>query len=428
MTSHSTVARPHLLLFEPDGRGHAREWIEYLIDWLVRSPRDADLTILTDRELQSELSERAGWHGRSRVRILALSQREAEKCNSRRLSVSGMARWLTMRRYLRSTGADHGLFLGIDHLSLALGLGLGMKDVSLSGILFRPTVHYEPLSPPTLRERIREVRKGMLYRGMLRNPSVKTVWSLDPDFPAYALANYPMGEKVRPVPDPIGKMPERSPDRAVSVSPPGVPERTHFLLFGVLAERKGVLTLLDALQRIEPNWAAGMHIVIAGVVDPAIADRFRKAVRDVRNYRPELLLDIDERRLPRSDLADHVADADVILVPYQRFAGSSGVLLWAASAGKPVITQSYGLVGRLVEEYDLGSAVDTTDPSDLAAALVAAVRDGHETLADGDGMARFADSHSPEIFAARIMENVLGFSFPESAENQASAGSQASTV
>ncbi|MEX2453804.1 MAG: glycosyltransferase [Rhodospirillaceae bacterium] len=422
-----TVARPHLLLFEPDGRGHAQEWIEHLLDWLARSPRDADLSILTDQGLYSELSNRAGWHGRSRIRIRALTARETAFCNSRRLSVSGMARWWVMRRHLRLTGASHGIFLGIDHLSLALGLGLGTGSVPLSGILFRPTVHYDPPSSQTWKERIREIRKNVLYQGMLSNPSVSTIWSLDPDFPSYAVTKYRMGEKVRAIPDPIGDMPASPLGTPVSSLAASGGGRTRFLLFGVLAERKGVLTLLDALQRIEPHWAAAMHVTIAGTVDPSIADRFRRAVNTVREIRPELWLDIDERRLPKSDLANHVADTDVILVPYQRFAGSSGVLLWAASAGKPVITQSYGLVGRLVDEYRLGRAVDTTDPSDLAAALVAAVRDGYRELGDSEGMARFADCHSPEVFASRIMETILGFSFDANAESPAVSRASAST-
>lgn len=419
--------RPHLLLFEPDGRGHAQEWIEHLLDWLARSPRDADLSILTDQGLYSELSDRAGWHGRSRVRLRALNERETAFCNSRRLPVSGMARWWVMRRHLRLTGASHGIFLGIDHLSLALGLGLGSGRVPLSGILFRPTVHYDPPSTQTLKERIREIRKNFLYQGMLKNPSVSTIWSLDPDFPSYAVANYSMGEKVRAVPDPMERMAARGGGSSVTSLPASGGGRTRFLLFGVLAERKGVLTLLDALQRIEPQWASAMHVTIAGTVDPAIAARFRLAVASVREIRPELWLEIDERRLPKSDLASHVAGADVILVPYQRFAGSSGVLLWAASAGKPVITQSYGLVGRLVEEYRLGRAVDTTDPSDLAAALVAAVRDGYRELGSPEGMARFTDCHSPEVFASRIMETILGFSFEEGAENPVISTASAST-
>ncbi len=50
---------------------------------------------------------------------------------------------------------------------------------------------------------------------------------------------------------------------------------------------------------------------------------------------------------------------DVVLIPYQRHVGSSGLLIWAASAGKPVITQDFGLIGALTRAYKLGQTVDT---------------------------------------------------------------------
>lgn len=396
--------RPHLLVFEPDGRGHAREWIEYLIDWTRKAPDPADITVLTDAPLARELSRHADMAGRSRIRICTLSRTETALCNSRRLAVSGIARWWTMRRHLEKTGANSGFFLGFDHLTLPLGLGWSLKGQPVSGILFRPSVHYTPAPGRTWRERTRNARKNLLYRGMTRNRCVRTIWSLDPHFPAFAAAAYPHGDKVRAIPDPVCS-PVTLPRAAVRDP---APRRTTFLLFGVMASRKGVFELIDALMRIESSFARAIHVVIAGEVVPQIAARFATAAAELRTRRPELFLEIDNRRLQPAEIAGYVAAADVVLAPYQHFVGSSGVLMWAANAGKPVITQSYGLLGRHVADYGLGLAVDTTDPSVLAAAIVVAVREGAENLADPTGMSRFLEGHSPETFATRIMENALG--------------------
>jgi hypothetical protein len=69
-----------------------------------------------------------------------------------------------------------------------------------------------------------------------------------------------------------------------------------------------------------------------------------------------------------------------------------------------VITQDYGLLGRLVDEFHLGIAVDTTDPSEIAGAIAATVRRGPDTLADVDGMKRFLDGRSSTSFADILLD------------------------
>jgi glycosyltransferase involved in cell wall biosynthesis len=410
----SDTAQRHLLVFEPDARGHAPEWIEHLLERLVRLRQDLTVSVLVPPDLAAEL---AGWsrhRGPPDVRMLPLSTLEMKLCSSGRLAVSGLARWWTMRRRLRQTGADHGLFLGFDHLTLPFGLGLGAGGAEISGILFRPSVHYpaEPGREPPLSERLRDLHKALLYPRMLRNPAVRTVWSLDPYFPAYALDRYDHGHKVRPAPDPAYpvRTTARADENAFACLAP--PDRTLFLIFGVLSERKGMLALVDALRRLEPRYASSVAVLAAGMIDPALEKPLAAALEELHEMRPEIWLRFDNRRLSMGEIAAHVANADVVLAPYQRFVGSSGVMLWAAGAGKPVITQSYGLLGRLARDYGLGLDIDTTDPSEIAGAIVTTLRKGPGSLADPAGMARFLESHSPDVFAARVIEGGTGISPP----------------
>lgn len=405
------AAGPEILLFEPDQKGHAREWIEHLIRWLSESSRAGFLSVVTHPDLAGELSQLAGRSGRSRIRIITMTPTEVARCNSQHLAVSGFARWLTMRRYLRDTRASHGLFLCIDHLSLPYGLGFASAGQLVSGILFRPSLHYEPGRKRRWKDRVRDVRKDILYRGMCRNSAIRTIWTLDPDFPAYAIKHYRGGEKIRPLPDPICKLPDKAVPAPEQID--DGPKRSTFLLFGVLTERKGIFNLLDALMRIEYRYASAMTVVLAGHVDPSIRDRLDREIKVLRGRRPELRLHLDNRHLPRDELAGYVANADIILAPYQRFVGSSGVMLWAADAGKPILTQSYGLLGRQVADYGLGLAVDTMNPSKLAAAMVSAMCTDPEHLTDSAGVNRFVASHSAQTFASRIMQDLLGFSFED---------------
>src|SRR5204863_6629463 len=107
----------------------------------------------------------------------------------------------------------------------------------------------------------------------------------------------------------------------------------------------------------------------------------------LRQQRPELWLKLEDRRLSEGEIAALMARSDVVLAPYQRFVGSSGVLLWAAGAGRPVLSQGFGLVGHLIREHRLGLAVDTTDPAALAAGIRSMVEGGAERYLDRDRVA-----------------------------------------
>ena len=92
-----------------------------------------------------------------------------------------------------------------------------------------------------------------------------------------------------------------------------------------------------------------------------------------------------------------------MLAPYQRFVGSSGVLLWAARAGRPVLAQAFGLVGRLTREHRLGLVANSSDPAKLAAEIERMVDGGPQTFIDLSSAADFASSRTPDRFASQVL-------------------------
>jgi len=77
-------------------------------------------------------------------------------------------------------------------------------------------------------------------------------------------------------------------------------------------------------------------------------------------------------------------------------------LLLAAAAGKPVLSSDYGLMGELVRRYQLGLAVDSTVPRELAQALSRCLVDTPEMLGDRAQMRTFAEQNSVGRYASTI--------------------------
>ncbi len=394
----------HILIFEPDARGHAEEWLLHIAHLLEDGKAARKVTMVVARALARRLTHEAERLAPGTLEVVALTDRESRLCINGNLTVNAFARWWIVRRYLRRTGADEAFFLCIDTLSLPFALGLGMDGKPASGVLFRPSVHYAAMNKtdPSLTEKVRDLRKELLYPQMLRNPAVSTIHSLDPYFPGYARERYIHGAKVAALADPVSEAFETSAGQA-ELKPRGPAGRTRFLLFGELTERKGIIQTLQACAKLSPEVAKRATVVLAGRVDPALKKPVQDLLWKARMERPELWIELDDRRLSLDELAEAILSTDMILAPYQRFVGSSGVLIWAARAGRPVITQAYGLLGRQTHDHKLGLAVDTTNPDVLADAIAIAVEKGPRTLFDEHGARRFAARREGLNFAARVL-------------------------
>jgi glycosyltransferase involved in cell wall biosynthesis len=397
-------SKREILVFEPDVEGHSQEWLQHLVDFVAANDHAPAIAVLAPPALCATLSRSMPIVADRRIRFIAMKPREVRLCGHRSLSLAAFARWWTMRRYLQRSGADMGFFLCLDLLSLPLAFGLGTHGKPLAGILFRPSVHYAAFGDyrPGLGEWLRDVRKDLLYRMMLRNPAVTAILSLDPFFPAYAAAHYHHGgNKVQALPDPAHPTAGTvGVPASVDVVPP---DRIAFLLFGYLTERKGPLMVLDALRLLPRRIAARVAVLFAGRIDPAIRDAIEARRDGLAREQPDLWLRIDDRRLDRAELDSLVTQSAVILAPYQRFVGSSGVLLWAARAGRPVLAQAFGLVGRLTRDHRLGLVADSSDPAKLAVEIERMVDGGPQTFIDLSSAADFASSRTPHHFASQVL-------------------------
>ncbi len=114
-----------------------------------------------------------------------------------------------------------------------------------------------------------------------------------------------------------------------------------------------------------------------------------------------MVIELENRYATDAELAREIVDASVVLAPYQNHRGSSGVLLWAAAAGRPVITQDSGLMGWLVARHRLGEAVDTRDRTALAAAM------SRSPGWSPEGASGFLRAHTPGAFARTVLDGML---------------------
>jgi len=145
------------------------------------------------------------------------------------------------------------------------------------------------------------------------------------------------------------------------------------LTWGLLGPGKGIEHAIEAVALLRES---GLRVdyTVSGQTHPRVRARTGEAYRLSLQMRARARgvsdsVHFDDRYLPDSALIDLVARADVVLLPYDSLEQvTSGVLIEAITAGKPVISTRFPHAVELLSG-GAGLLVGRKDPAGIAAAL-----------------------------------------------------------
>ncbi|HEX5790405.1 MAG TPA: glycosyltransferase [Luteolibacter sp.] len=177
----------------------------------------------------------------------------------------------------------------------------------------------------------------------------------------------------------------------------GLPqERFIFLHCGTDDEVKGLGDAMQAWDLLPPAIRARSLLLRAGRVrNTALRERINSSGTLIDRYIEQELLD------------DLYAACDCVLMPYRHHSGTSGVLIHAAAARRPVIAPDHSVVGRLVAAHDLGRLFRHLDVADLARAMQQACEVPAEP---GQRASDFAQANSLDAFCEQLGDFFFGSS------------------
>lgn len=378
-----------LIYFEPLTEGHCASWASILLQAAANDPRVSGVRLVASRELVERLGGAADVPGLS---VEILTEEELEFLTTGPLISRGLAQWQKSRELLQGGAAE--LFLPFfDHALYGAILDRRQIKGHVSGIIFRPPNNHNV--PRNLRSRVDSARRWMSYVCAHR-PHLRQMFTLDQKASRFLQG---LGQNLlvfAPDPAPDLSLLQRAKSQINAGS-----GRSVMLLFGALSRRKGIFKVLEALEYLSLEERSQMEIRFIGRLDPAdrieFLDRFEAAI----SVFPEIRLTLKDKYLSDEELAEEVLRCNMVVAPYQNHMGSSGVLFWAAAAGKPLICQNTHLIGWQVEEYTLGKAIDTTDPEALARAFAS-------PPLPPIGTGPFLSMHEAKNFSRMIIDGMFG--------------------
>jgi glycosyltransferase involved in cell wall biosynthesis len=393
---------PDVMIFEPNTGGHHAEFTCHLMRYWLDNVRDGRLlAAVAPGLLEQQPQMSAG---------VVLPPRTDRAELEAPLPGSQSSLWFKGRinRKLLTEAIErhrpkHVLVMYLDHAQLALASGLRFQfPVSISGILFHPTLHYRGDGSINPKSFLQGLRKRLVLRSIARNPHLSTVFTLDPTAVPSLRA---LGLDAVALPDPVAQDGFKcGTSQQMREHFDLAPDRTTLLLFGSLTARKGVTQALEALALLGPEEARQVALLMAGPLDPALHPLVEALVSKVRACGVQVAH--HNAYIENYAVQSFMGAAHLILVPYQRHFGSSAVLIRAALAGRPVVSQEYGLMGANVRTHCLGQAVDTGRPKEIAGAISRFLRDPRVGF-DPEVARDFARANTPELFCRTIIDRLV---------------------
>jgi glycosyltransferase involved in cell wall biosynthesis len=400
-----------VLYFEPGSGGHQIYYIELILRVLMTWDSAmtivvcADSSVITGLKANDVLSRVIS----EQVEFIEHSQRETQELNQGALFRRGYYAWKLAQVRAMEVGADHLYFAYLDHAIVGALLNVFNSKGShtISGLIFRPVQHYRRWSKvPGLKYRLDSIMKSILYAGGRMNRQVSTLFCLDDFYVDHLKETDGRAGKFSYLPDPAPPflVDDAEPTQQTAArQAPG--DRVSFILFGALQRRKGILQTLDAMAKLSDRALSNssFHFKgrVAGDIKTEVYDRITALQSDRRGFD----IQITDEFVSNEDLVNSVRNSDVVLAPYQRFVGSSGVLVWAIAFDKPVITQDFGYLGRFVSKERFGLALDTTSPDVLAAGIERMILEHTEFHLLATDQERLLDKLSPEAFGTALLSN-----------------------
>lgn len=396
----------HILIFEPESNGHQMFYVRYLLSGIERNVQNCRVTLLTTADAAEHpicQALLADFSGLVTLRV-APPVPEGNRFY-RRIGSYYEYLWRHAEAFSRGfaeIGPDDVDFVVLPTMECIGLLHLGLNRHFFRGrpwatIAHNIRFHHRASGVEATFEAMDIVQRILFWR-VTHDPNLICFGTNDP-----YLAKAAHNPKVVYCPHPaVG--PELSSIEEAREFYGIRPETCVILVFGVINRVKCVDLLLEAVSRMIP--ALDVTVLLAGkqTVDDVAPILRGDTARTLREH--GRLVEFNQFIVTGEDI-DPMSAADIVWVFYRpEFRGNSDVLCRAALSHRPVIARRMGLSGRLVEEHQLGLALSSDAPDDIAAALSQLASDPELRRRMGENGVRTFAEYTPEALARPIVEAI----------------------
>ncbi len=289
------------------------------------------------------------------------------------------------------------ILMELDVYQLALGKQM-ILPFKISGIWFRPFFRQE-FTGTAFKDKflylLNKTKKKWLLKTVLKNPNIDRIFILN-DQKSVDYYNKNFLNVFHYLPDPIFNT---SQPEVINIKEfYGIPfSNKVFLIFGILDERKNIVNIIDAFDRLPHKERNNSTLLMVGKVSDANKEILNEAITEKKNNFQVIIRDEFVQDSHMEALFDQ---SDLILRMNVNYFASSGVIGMAAKYNKPSLVSNYGLVEELTLAHKLGFSANPSNISEIRDKLIDFTHNPEKWQIDGT---RYTAEHSTKAFVETLL-------------------------
>jgi glycosyltransferase involved in cell wall biosynthesis len=301
-----------------------------------------------------------------------------------------------IKSFSNSRKIDHMIFMEFDRYQLSF-LMTKFK-CGISGILFRP--HHRLVTSnngirKTFVSKLTRIKKRLADKMLARNPMIQNIYILNDIDGTELLNKLHRSAKFKYLPDPIYTY---KPVTSLSTLNGFSHTSYKYLIFGALDERKNIANILKAYSRAKLNFDS--ELLLIGSAETSYLEHLKDLISKLNSIDNEhKKVFIRAEFVTDEEMDYYFSISDVSLLIYKDFFGSSGLLGRVVLHKKKVIGSNAGVIGDLINKYELGISCDPYDILDMAKAF-SSISKYKVNAAACDN---FYKQHSPDAFLSTLL-------------------------
>lgn len=384
------------LFFDISISGHHLEYLSHLINSILTSMDDKYYFIVhpSFSKHSPDLCKKVDLH--KNIHIIEVTSNEFDRIHKSPLMKASFESYRIMNQYAIRYNIDQVILLYFNVFQLSTIFF--RPKYSISGILFFPLSNN---SDNFLYRTLKYLKKYLIIKSFLFNSRIKNIFILE-DAQIVNFLNKEFKTSVfKILRDPI---PNLSPLKNFDIkSHYGIHKNNKvFLHFGSLSDRKGTFEIIDSIYHLPDGEKKQMTFIFVGkAVDSLTEDLILSKIKKIQKSESCQII-WDNQFVSNEMMKSLFNQSDVIVMTYKDNQGSSGILGHAAISKKILIATNEGLIGRLVNEFNLGILVNKVDPKEISGKILESIN----FKIDFKKSKSFVKHKSPKSFTSTILENL----------------------
>jgi glycosyltransferase involved in cell wall biosynthesis len=382
-----------IVIFDILTGGHHSEYIDNLVEWIgSHSSEDEFYFVIHEQiaELKNTLISKFRFEN---IFYVPVSHGEAVHARSGNIIQRSTRSFYLMDKYSQKIGADHVYLMSIN--SFQFSLIFFRPEYKISGILFMP---FSRLSKTGINNKLNYYRKLILTWLLCKNTRLSTIHLLNDHSSCESLNQTFRTNIFSLLPDPIPSHKKYSSSNQITEKYQ-LPKNHKLLLhFGTLGDRKGTLEVIQSMSHLTET---STFLFIAGKAESTkVHQEILQSIKLQQNK--GAIIYYINGFIEDTLMFGLCHMASIVIIPYKKAEGSSGLLGHAAASNTPVLATNKGLIGYLVKKYKLGNTINTVTPK--------AIADEIKTLLSQNKNAGenelFIAERTPALFAEKIVSSL----------------------